>query len=853
MVNAIDNNLLERIDRVELSENNKKWREAVREAPWKVFADREKYTVESWNATVGEDLQIRRAKLLANVLDNLEIKIHPFDEIVGRPTPGVIGCCTAIDVNGDYIPGLMEGSEIGLTLDARTDLEEDDTDILRRSVQTFSGTTMREATYRAWEQLVGSWARDAEDAKLKDPSLDSAITGQTTSTLSWSKILRVGLRGYIDECRAHIESAIERKETDANKVYFWNSAIIVLEAVIRHAHRYAALAREMAAAIGGNDGSAAADGSSAEYSAKDGSSAEYNAAGGSSAADGGSGKCTAAERLLRIAEVCEYVPENPARTFHEALQSMQFCNLAKMLENPSQNNCHWGRADQYLYPFFMKDLSDGVPLDVLASQFADLIGRWGTQTFISGATQKESHQINFGINSIMIGGLGKGGGDKANELSYLALHLVALLKLSSPTVCLRWNKKTPHWLMKKAMRTNMETKGGIPLFENDEVVISSYVRDGIPYDEAVEWASLGCVYPCLPNRAEHYGAEGIAAFNLAGLMHLVLHNGVDINGRRTGLMTGDPREFRSTEDIYQAFLKQHEFFSHRIFWLGAVARGVQPSYYRTPLLSILGIEASMELGQDLLFPHPDYSMYGISDRAIIDVADSLTAIEELVFKQKALQMGELLDALDSNFAGARGEEVRQLCLRQPKYGNDIRQVDELVRRISEDSARIIRSYDNSPFPQFMISREGLAWHYYGGLGVAALPNGRKALDPLNDGALSPMRGVDENGPVAVLNSACTACYSNVSHASVLNQKFSSTTFSNEESLDKLIAYTEAYMASGGSHIQFNIIDSEQLKEAKTKPDEHSDLIVRIGGFSAYFVQLSSAIQDDVIQRSEHAL
>jgi formate C-acetyltransferase len=361
------------------------------------------------------------------------------------------------------------------------------------------------------------------------------------------------------------------------------------------------------------------------------------------------------------------------------------------------------------------------------------------------------------------------------------------------------------------------------------------------------------VYPCLPTRAEHYGAEGIAAFNLAGLLHLVLHNGVDINGNRTGLQTGDPRGFHSMEEIYEALLKQHEFFSHRIFWLGAVARNVQSAYFRTPLLSVLGIEASLELGQDLLFPHPDYSMYGISDRAIIDVADSLVALDNLVFKQKALTLGEFLDILDSDFAGPRGEEVRQLCLRQPKYGNDIPEVDSLVRRISEDSARIIRSYDNSPFRQLMISREGLAWHYFGGLGAGALPNGRKALEPLNDGSLSPMRGADRSGPTAVLRSACTAQYSDVSYASVLNQKFSASLLGSSGSIEKLIAYTNAYMASGGSHIQYNIIDSEELKAAKSSPEEHKDLIVRIGGFSAYFVQLSPEIQGDVIYRSEFSL
>jgi formate C-acetyltransferase len=453
----------------------------------------------------------------------------------------------------------------------------------------------------------------------------------------------------------------------------------------------------------------------------------------------------------------------------------------------------------------------------------------------------------------MVGGLGQDNEDKSNELSYLTLHLVSLLKLSSPTVCLRWNKKTPDWLMNKAIRTNLETKGGIPLFENDEVVIGNYVKDGIPFSEAVEWASLGCVYPCLPTRAEHYGAEGIAAFNLAGLLHLVLHNGIDINGKQTGLQTGDPRKFTSIGEIYGAFLKQHEFFSNRIFWLGAVARKVQSDYYRTPLLSILGIEASMELGQDLLIPHPDYSLYGMSDRAIIDAADSLTAIDELVFKQKKLTIGELLDAINSNFEGERGEEIRQICLKQPKYGNDIPEADERVRQLSADSAKIIRGYDNAPFRRFMISREGLAWHYFGGLGVGALPNGRKALEPLNDGSLSPMRGADKNGPTAVIRSACAANYSEVSYASVLNQKFSSSILGSDESIGKLVAYTNAYMAADGSHIQYNIIDSAELKAAKLNPEKYQDLIVRIGGFSAYFVQLSPSIQDDVIFRSEFSL
>jgi formate C-acetyltransferase len=344
----------------------------------------------------------------------------------------------------------------------------------------------------------------------------------------------------------------------------------------------------------------------------------------------------------------------------------------------------------------------------------------------------------------------------------------------------------------------------------------------------------------------------VAACNLAALLHQALHNGMDINGRRTGLETGDPRGFKSFEELYEAFLRQHRFLTHRIFRLAAIARKEQQKHMRLPFLSAVGVQSCMDKGRDIVDPDPETSMFGISDRAIIDVADSLIAVKKLVFEEKRLTMAELLDALDSDFAGEKGEEIRRMCLAQPKFGNDIAEVDLLAGKISEDSARIIRDYDNAPFRNYMIAREGLAWHYFGGLGVGALPNGRKALEPLNDGALSPMRGADKKGPTAVLRSAIAAGFRE-SHASVLNQKFSAAILRSEESVGKLAAYTNAFMSGGGTHIHYNMVDPNDLRDAKIHPENHRDLIVRIGGFSAYFTQLSPDIQDDVINRSEHNL
>lgn len=811
----INKSLLDRIDRLTLSDRILEWKKAVNASGWKLFADREKWTTSSWKETEGEDIQIRRAKLFKKILDNIEIGIQDYDVIVGRLTPNVIGCATSFDISGDYISDLWKDkSELNVTMDANVGIDSESIEILRESARLFGGKSAPEMTYKAWEQVVGSWVKDAEKAKLKDPTLDVGIFGQCTSVLMWEKILNKGIRSFIDEAQARIEDFIKNEGTDIDRLYFWQSAVIVCEAAINHSRRYAALARKMA-----------------ETETDESRRAE----------------------LLEITRVCEHVPEYPARTFHEALQSMSIMGVCKNYENPMHNNPQWGRGDQYLYPFFINDINNGtITLERASGLLAELIGRWGTQTFVAAESLKESHQINFAINNIMLGGVDREGKDASNELSYLFLHVVGLLQLSSPTVGLRWNRDTPDWLMNKSIRTNMATKGGIPLFENDEVVISHFVEDGIPVEEAREWIGLGCVYPCLPTRAEHYGAEGVAACNLAAMLHLVFHNGVDINGNLTGLKTGDPKEFSTFEDIYNALMEQHKFITHRIFWLAAIARNEQSKHIRLPFLSVMGIEKTMEDGQDLLIPHPDYSMFGYSDRAIIDVADSLFAVKKLVFDDKKLTMDKLLEILENNFEGPGGEEVRQMCINQPKYGNDIDEIDSLVKRISKDSFDIIRSYDNSPFRPYLVSREGLAWHYFGGLGAGALPNGRKALEPLNDGSLSPMRGADKKGPTAVLRSAIKAG-SKESYASVLNQKFSSSIVRSEESIEKLVAYTNAFMQSEGSHIQYNMVDTDELKDAKIHPEKYKDLIVRIGGFSAYFTQLSPGIQDDVINRNEHNL
>jgi len=806
----VNRELLVEIDKTVLAPDRIRWKEDVKKAPYTIHVDRQKYATESWKETAGEDLELRRAKLFRNIADKVAIDILDYDHIVGRIGPTCIGGYTVIDINGDYLDGLWSEEGIQATLHDKATLSAEDLEVLREAVRTFKNQNPVDCVNKVFADVLGDWPRDVVTAHLKDPDLSSGNFGNSTNTFNFEKILNKGLRYFINEAQAHIDEYLETKGQNIDSYLFWKSAIMVCEATINHAHRYAALAREKAAA-------------------------EPNAA--------------RRDELLMIAEMCEYVPEYPARSFREALQSMVLVSLSKAMEHPMHSQPQWGRGDLYLYPFFIRDIREGkLTVQEAADLLAEVVGRWGTQLMIQSSLHKQTHQVSYGINSLNLGGIRPDGVENANELSYLFLHVTGLLHQSSPTVTVNWSSATPKWFLKKAIQTNALTGGGIPLFENDDHMVASFVRDGVPLAEARTWIGRGCVWPALPQRSEYKG--GAAGFNTAGALQLVFHNGTDIiTGKKLGCETGDPRDFKTFEELYDAYVKQHYFVMQRTLWLADIARDIQYKYLRLPALSTFSIQQCMDIGRDTMIPDPQCE-YAITDRAIIDVADSLMAIKKLVFDEKKITMAELLDALEQNFAGERGQEIRRMCLNAPKFGNGIDEVDDLAGRVGHMSAESVYSWNHAPYPAFKSVREGLSWHFAAGLGVGALPNGRLAFEPLDDASASPMRGMDKEGPTAVLRSVLRADFGKDCYVAALNQKFPRSAVENDAAIEKLTTYTDAFLRAGGTHVQYNIVDKEELLDAKVHPEEHRDLIVRIGGFSAYFVQLSDAIQDDVIGRSE---
>jgi pyruvate-formate lyase len=801
---------LAEIDALDLTDRLRALREAVLRAPRMISADRAKLAMESWKETQGEDIEIRRAKLFQKIVENVPMAIHDLDIIVGRETEHLLGAPVFPDETGDALPGLWadDDSVGGMLFEGA--LSPTDKEVVRETSAFFRGQTAPDQVATAWEAVLGSWASDLTDAKGSDPSPDSGFYPGITARGRWELILSKGMRGMIEEAEAGIRRFQEMKETDVDKLYFWQAAIIVCTAMITYARRYALLARELAAKAGDP---------------------------------------VRREELEQIADVCEWVPEHPARTFHEAIQCLNFIQVGRGLE--AMYPLLIGRLDQYLWPSFEADMREGrLTLERAAELLGGALTLWGMKLVVPvGKTQRETHQVSFAINSVNLSGVDADGNDVTNDLSYLILHVIGLLKLSAPTVLVNWHSQVPHSLLVKGLETNYRTKGGIPLFENSDHVVASFVADGFSAEEARNWYGQGCVTPILSTRIDHNGCEGKGAVNVAFIFDLTLHRGIAyLTGKKIGIDVGDPREFGTFDELYDAFKRQYEYVVNRFLWLGTLAQSVEPKYLRFPFNSCIAGYGCLEKGQDIMITDADHT-YGISDRAIVDVADSLMAVKKLVFDDRTITMDELLRAMDANFEGNEGERIRRLCFNAPKFGNDIDEADFMVREVGRFSGSVINAYQNPFDVPCKISREGLSWHYFGGLGVRALPNGRKAKEPLDDGSMSPMRGMDKQGPTGVLRSVLKAGFDE-SYASCLNQKYSSTLMRSPESREKLAVLTDTFFRNGGQHIQFNLVDEEELLDAKSHPENHKDLVVRVGGFSAYFVMLSPEVQDDVIYRSE---
>ncbi len=806
---SVDEGLLKKIDRIQLSGRLKSLKDKYISATPVACGERAKVSVESFKQTEGEPIDLRFGKLQRMYCEKLPIVIWDGELTAGSPTRVYRGAYPDVEWDAEYLPQVTEGT--GVTFggpEHKGIISEQDWKSCVEAITYFKGKTPAELVRQSRNAILGSWYDDV--VKAQGTGRFDAYSHGGGAIPVYEKLLATGLRGVIQEAEAGIQRFKELREHDPEKLYFWQSVIIACEGVITLAGRYAKLAREMA-------------------------SKEQNQ--------------VRKGELEKIAAALNQVPEKPARTFHEAIQSMHILHLALGMQNTVGSANH-GRMDQYLYPYFKKDLAEGrLTVEEAADLLGGLVSYFARLEWVREKMERERAQ-STPITQLTIGGVDKNGEDASNELSYLIIHVLGLLGYAEPHASLRWNPKTPRWLLMKGLDANRKV-GGIPMYVNDVHVMNYLMERGVSLEAARDWKLNACSQPVAAPQNYWFGPTNI---NAPLCLDLALHNGVaSITGKKLGIETGDSRTWTSFEQVMEAFKKQYEFFTRRLLWSARIDHLAKVQRWRVPLYSAVSAKC-VENGKDLGLGGNGFDpLWYVKDRGFVDLADSMMAIKKVVFEDSGkVSMSDLVDALDSDFGGVRGEEIQHLCLVAPKYGNDVDEVDCMARDLGKFSAGIIFS-EKTVFGQpYAINRPGVAWHYGAGKGVGALPNGRKAKAPLADGSLSPEGGMDRNGPTAALNSAIKADFKEAANV-IMNQKFPLALVQDQQNLEKVASLTETFLRKGGIHIQYNFLDKTVLLDAKKHPERYRDLVVRVAGYSAYFVLLSPEVQDEIIRRTEQTI
>jgi len=552
------------------------------------------------------------------------------------------------------------------------------------------------------------------------------------------------------------------------------------------------------------------------------------------------------KELQRIADVCTRVPANAPRDFWEALQYYWFVHLGVISELNPWDAFNPGRLDQHLYPFYKEGLEQGTLTREKAEELLQLFWiKFNNQPAPPkvGITAEESSTYNdFAL--INTGGVKADGSDGVNKLSYLILDVVEEMRLMQPSSMVQISKKTPDSFLKKAVCVIREGFGQPSVF-NTDAIIQELLRQGKSIEDARNGGASGCVETGAFGK-ESYILTGY--FSMPKILEITLNNGLDPRTKRNiGLETGDPAEFGFFDEVINAFQRQLNYFVDVKIKGNNVIERLYAEHLPAPLLSLL-IDDCISKGKDYNDGGARYNTNYIQGVGLGTITDSLTAIKYEVFDKKNVRMKELLSALKANFDGH--ENLRQMLLNKtPKYGNDDDYADQIMRTVFEIYYGAVDGRPNTKGGYHRINLLPTTVHVYFGKVLGATPDGRKAGEPVSEG-VSPVQGADRRGPTAVIKSV-----SKIDHlrtgGTLLNQKFAPELLEDEQGMDKLGHLIRTYFRLDGHHIQFNVISADTLREAQKHPEKYTDLLVRVAGYSDYFVDLSTELQNEIIKRTEH--
>ena len=806
---------------------------------------RAKLITESYQATEGEPMVTRRAEAFAHILRHIPIIIRDEELIVGSSTIAPRGCQTYPEFSYQWLEDELD------TVETRSAdpfyIAEETKQELREVHKYWKGKTTSElaTSYMAPEAIK------AIEHNIFTPG-NYFYNGVGHVTVKYEEVLAIGYEGIMAKAQAELDRCHVGDGDYARRSHFLSAVILSCQAVMEYAQRYAALAEKMAA------------------------------------------ECSDPVRrneLEVIALNCSRVPAKGAGSFYEACQSFWFVQQLIQLES-SGHSISPGRFDQYMYPYYKKDLENGNITREFAQELMDCI--WVKLNDLNKCRDAASAEGFAGYSlfqNLIAGGQNKDGEDVTNDLSIMCIQASMHVHLPQPSLSVRvWNGSPHEFLIKAAELTR--TGIGLPAYYNDEVIIPALQNRGLSLEDAREYNIIGCVEPQKAGKTD--GWHDAAFFNMCRPLELVFSNGMD-KGEQVGIATGDVTEMTTFEEFYDAYKKQMDYFISLLVNADNAIDVAHAERCPLPFLSCM-VDDCIKRGISVQEGGAVYNFTGPQGFGIANMADSLYAVRQLVYRDKKVSMEEYKEALlwnygkgiDSETAAdmtasilkemerqgcaidesavksvletvmtmkpsedqkARFEEIHHMIDEVPKFGNDIPEVDYFARDVAYTYTRPLQNYKNPRGGQFQAGLYPVSANVPLGGQTGATPDGRYAHTPVADG-VSPSAGKDVNGPTAAANSVARLDHFIVSNGTLFNQKFHPSALAGREGLEKFTALIRSYFDQKGMHMQFNVVDRDTLLDAQKNPEKYKHLVVRVAGYSALFTTLSRSLQDDIIRRTE---
>ena len=806
---------------------------------------RAKLITESYKETEGEPIITRRAKAFAHILHNIPIIIRDNELIVGSSTIAPRGCQTFPEFSYEWLEAELD------TVATRTadpfEIAEETKAELKEADKYWKGKTTSElaTSYMAPEAIK------AIEHNIFTPG-NYFYNGVGHVTVKYWEVLEIGFEGIMEKAQKELDGCSVGDGNYARKSHFLEAVILSCKAVIDYAGRYAKLAQEIAAQTSDP---------------------------------------VRKQELLVIAENCSRVPAKGAQNFYEACQSFWFVQQLLQMES-SGHSISPGRFDQYMYPYYKKDMEAGTITREFAQELMDCI--WVKLNDLNKCRDAASAEGFAGYSlfqNLIAGGQNKEGEDVTNDLSVMCIQASMHVHLPAPSLSVRvWNGSPHEFLIKAAELTR--TGIGLPAYYNDEVIIPALQNRGLSLEDAREYNIIGCVEPQKAGKTE--GWHDAAFFNMCRPLELVFSNGMD-KGEMVGIPTGDVTQMKTFDEFFDAYKKQMEYCISLLVNADNAIDVAHAERCPLPFLSCM-IDDCLKEGKSVQEGGAVYNFTGPQGFGIANMADGLFAIRKLVYEDKKVSMKELKEALawnydkglDAQSAGdmtemimkamqkagrnvdastaegllktfmgmkpgeqkiQRFKEIHDMIDEVPKFGNDIPEVDYFAREVAYTYSKPLQKYNNPRGGKFQAGLYPVSANVPLGGQTGATPDGRYAHTPVADG-VSPSAGKDVKGPTAAATSVSRLDHFIVSNGTLFNQKFHPSALSGREGLEKFVALIRGYFDQKGMHMQFNVVDRQTLLDAQEHPEKYKHLVVRVAGYSALFTTLSRSLQDDIIRRTE---